>query len=180
MEPFIGTLMLFAGTFPPVGWYACEGQILQIADNEVLFMLIGTTYGGDGMTTFALPDLRSRVPNHRGMAPGMAGYTLGQVSGRDAITLTSANNPIHSHPIQAVVNASCNNSESEDSDTPVGCYPGKMSANYYAATADAQMGTGNFTASLLPAGGNNPIPMAMPSLAMMYCIAYEGLFPPQP
>ena len=95
-QPYVGEIRMFAGNFAPVGWLFCEGQLLAIAENEVLFQLIGTTYGGDGQTTFALPDLRGRIPVHRG-----AGFTLAQTGGEEKVTLTVQQIPPHSHPFVA-------------------------------------------------------------------------------
>src|ERR1700712_62933 len=99
--PFIGNIILFGGNFPPVGWLTCDGSLVPISQYDVLFNLIGTTYGGDGQTTFALPDLRSRIPMHMGQGPGLSNYVLGQMAGVESVSLTSANVPPHSHPVAA-------------------------------------------------------------------------------
>src|SRR3954464_2189508 len=102
MEPFIGQIMLFAGNFAPRGWAFCEGQLLSIAQNTALFSILGTTYGGNGQTTFALPDLRGRVPIHPGQGPGLSPYALGQVGGSESVTLTSKQITGHKHLAQCL------------------------------------------------------------------------------
>jgi microcystin-dependent protein len=181
MEPILGQLMLFAGTYAPLGWYACEGQLISISENVALFSLLGTTYGGDGMSTFALPDLRGRVPNHQGQGPGLSNYVQGQRSGSDNITLTAANTPPHTHAATATVKLACCSDDKKDQDTPVGGYP-KATTDVlsYSGSANTQMGPSPFSGNLGVAGQSAPIPMAMPSIAMKYCIAYEGIFPSRP
>lgn len=98
-NPFVGEIRLFAGNFAPAGWAFCDGSLLSIAQNEVLFTLIGTTYGGDGAQTFALPDLRGRVPLHAGQGPGLSPVVMGQSGGSEAVTLGPAQLPAHSHPL---------------------------------------------------------------------------------
>ena len=97
MEPFIGMIVQFGGNFAPRGWALCDGQLMSIAQNSALFSILGTTYGGDGRTTFALPDLRSRVPIHPGQGPGLSRYVLGQAGGVESVTLTVNNMPSHNH-----------------------------------------------------------------------------------
>ena len=99
--PFIGEIRMFGGSFAPLGWTMCNGQTLSIAQNDALFTLIGTTYGGDGITTFNLPDLRSRVPIHQGQALGLSPYVIGQVGGTESVTLTTAQMPQHNHAVMA-------------------------------------------------------------------------------
>src|ERR1700726_881868 len=96
-QPYVGEIRIFAGNFAPSGWMFCEGQLLPISEYETLFNLIGTTYGGDGQTTFALPDLRGRVPISMGQAPNTSNYTIGQNGGTESITLSNAQMPQHSH-----------------------------------------------------------------------------------
>ena len=97
-EPFVGEIRMFAGNFPPAGWMFCEGQLLPISENEILFQLIGTTYGGDGESTFQLPDLRGRLPMHQGTRDGTT-YTLGESGGVEQVTLTTQQIPIHNHAL---------------------------------------------------------------------------------
>src|SRR5687767_7253998 len=107
-EPFIGQIIMFAGNFQIRGYAFCSGQILSIAQNTALFSILGTTYGGNGQTTFALPDLRGRVPIHPGQGPGLSNYTLGQLSGTENTTLTQNNLPPHSHQLNVTANAKGN------------------------------------------------------------------------
>src|SRR5687768_13401698 len=96
-QPYVGEIRMFRGNFAPAGWLFCDGQLLPISENETLFQLIGTTYGGDGQETFGLPDLRGRVPIHQGLGPDGTTYNLGEMAGVEAVTLTTQQIPIHSH-----------------------------------------------------------------------------------
>src|SRR6187200_2550842 len=97
-QPYVGEIRMFAGNFAPAGWQFCNGQLLPISENEVLFQLIGTTYGGDGQETFAVPNLQSRLPLHAGQGTGLSNYTLGESAGVESVTLTVNQIPIHTHP----------------------------------------------------------------------------------
>ncbi len=171
MEPFIGQITLVAFTFAPVGWAFCNGQLLQIDQNMVLFQLIGTIYGGDGQTTFALPDLRSRIPLHQGQGNGTSNYTIGQVGGSESVTLTSGQVPSHTHQAQCFTGGS-------NSGSPVNALWAQASNDnpYKSATTGA--------ASMAPgaiglAGGNQPHANLMAYQALNYIIALEGIFPTQ-
>ncbi|MGC4087610.1 MAG: tail fiber protein [Polyangiaceae bacterium] len=118
MEPFIGMIIVFAGNFAPRGWALCNGQLLPIAQNTALFSILGTTYGGDGRTTFALPDLRGRVPVHPGQGPGLSNYSLGQVSGTETVTLTTQNLPAHTHTFAPSCATTIPNAESPANNVP--------------------------------------------------------------
>src|SRR5437868_3362158 len=100
-QPFVGEIRMFGGNFAPAGWAFCNGQLLAISENDTLFNLIGTTYGGDGQNTFALPDLRGRVPVHMGQGPGLSNYIIGQNGGVETVTVTIAQIPQHTHPAMA-------------------------------------------------------------------------------
>jgi microcystin-dependent protein len=168
-EPFIAMLMLFAGNFPPRGWAFCNGQLLSIAQNTALFSLVGTTYGGNGQTTFGLPDLRGRVPIHVGQGPGLSNYVLGQVGGTETVTLLSNNMPIHTHSLNAV-------SEPGTVSAPQGAYLGNTGAldrEYNTSGTVVAMNPGTIS----PAGGSQPFAILPPYLAISYCIALEGIFP---
>src|ERR1700758_3405683 len=111
-QPYVGEIRMFAGNFAPAGWMFCEGQLLPISENETLFQLIGTTYGGDGETTFALPDLRGRVPIHMGQGSGLTPRTIGDAGGAETVTLTVAQMPVHHHIVNTgalVAAAKCRN-----------------------------------------------------------------------
>ncbi|MFC6663460.1 phage tail protein [Deinococcus multiflagellatus] len=101
MTPYLGEIRMFGGNFAPLGWALCQGQLLPISENDALFTLIGTIYGGDGQSTFALPDLRGRLPVHMGTMPGGTPMALGQLTGTETVTLTAAQMPAHAHPLQA-------------------------------------------------------------------------------
>lgn len=167
-EPFIGQISLFGFNFAPRGWAFCQGQILSIAQNTALFSLLGTTYGGNGQTTFALPDLRGRFPNGFGQGPGLSNYDLGQVSGTENATLLQANMPQHNHPVNC-------NSEGTTTADPTNAVPGNTPAGQVYASAASG-------ATMLPTmigltGGNQPFGILNPYLTLNYCIALQGIFP---
>ena len=165
MDPFIGEIRMFGGTFAPLGWADCNGQIMSIAQNNALFALIGTTYGGDGQTTFALPDLRSRIPI------GMQGGNIGAASGTETVTLTTQTNGTHSHP------ASCGSNATSVS--PLNGYwaadPGAATGQFSNQAPNAVMAPDAITLS----GGGQPHDNIEPYLCIRYIIALEGIFPPQ-
>ena len=162
METFLGTILLFAGNFAPRGWAFCNGQLLPINQNQALFSLLGTTYGGDGRTTFALPDLRGRVPVHAGQGTGLTNRTQGQSFGAESVTLTVGQLPAHTHP---------NTSELPH----VGEMPNPTPEVAIAFNRDAAMTT--VTIQSGPAGGGQPVAISPPSLALNYIIALEGIYP---
>jgi microcystin-dependent protein len=167
-EPFLGMIILVPYNFAPRGWAFCSGQIMAISQNTALFSLLGTTFGGNGQTTFALPDLRGRVPVSSGQGPGLSSYDLGQVSGSESVTLTSNNLPAHNHQF---------NVSSVDADDSSGT--GKYFASSGSATFKGGV-TPNQTLgplSIGPAGGSQPISILQPYLAVNFCIALEGIFP---
>lgn len=171
MEPFIGQIMLFGFNYAPYGWHICDGSELQIAEYEALYQLIGTTYGGDGVTTFAVPDLRGRVPIHMGQGRGMSNYALGQKGGTETVTLTSGQMPQHSHRVAA-------------SSAQVGATGTPSSAVVFASTSGpqiyaAQAGTiaGVLAPSVGLTGGGQSHQNMMPTLAANYCIALFGVYP---
>lgn len=164
-EPFIGEIRMFAGNFAPVGWALCHGQILAISQYETLFSLIGTTYGGDGQLTFALPDLRGRVPVHHG-----AGYVQGQIGGSESVTLTVEQLPAHSHTAVGSTTA--------DENTLAGNYwSGSSAVIQYVpgASANTTMNAG----ALAARGGSQPHDNMAPYLALNFIIALEGVYPTQ-
>lgn len=170
-QPFIGQLKIFAGNFAPAGWALCDGQLLSIAENDALFSLIGTTYGGDGQTTFALPDLRGRLPLHQGHGPGLSSRTLGETGGGENVTLTLGQIPSHNHPANASTTGG-------NSLTPVGNVwsldPGGENAAYQRA-ANAQMAP----TAIGNAGGSQPHSNLMPYLCVNFIVALFGIFPSQ-
>ena len=164
-EPFLGQISIFVFNFAPRGWAFCNGQILPIAQNTALFSLLGTTYGGNGQTTFALPNLMSRVPVHFGQGPGLSSYALGQTSGSETVTLTSSQMPAHNH-LASVTGAGAGASR------PGGNFPSGGGA--YATASDG----GTFNAAFIQnAGGGQPHANIQPYLALNFCIAIEGIYP---
>jgi microcystin-dependent protein len=170
-DPFIGNVILFGGTFAPVGWAFCDGSLMSIAQYDTLFSLIGTTYGGDGQTTFALPDLRSRIPVHQGQGPGLSNYFIGQQAGVELVTLLPVQIPPHSHPVLS-------NSGAAGSQDPTNNFLGAQSTlQEYApgASANSVMNAAAVTNS----SGGQPHSNIMSSIALNYIIALEGIYPQQ-
>ena len=170
-DPFIGQIMPFGGNFPPKNWAFCDGSILSIASNSALFAILGNQYGGNGTTTFALPDLRGRVPIGQGNGPGLSNYAIGQVGGQESHTLNVNEIPAHSHTF-AIAAA---NEASAPQTRPGGNILGP-GAVYEPATA-ADTALGGVTAG--PAGGNLPHENRQPYIALNYIIALYGIFPPR-
>lgn len=166
MEPFIGQIILFAGNFAPRGWTLCDGQLLAISQHQALFSIIGTTYGGDGKTTFALPDLRSRVPIQPGQGPGLSHYQLGERTGSESVTLTTTQIPSHTHQLRA--------SDQDPSGRPDPRNNSLALADIY-ASADA--GDAMSPTSIANTGGNQPHTNVQPVLALNFIIAMVGIFP---
>jgi microcystin-dependent protein len=163
-EPFLGQLMLVPYNFAPRGWALCNGQILPIAQNTALFSLLGTTYGGNGQTTFALPDLRGRVPISSGQGPGLSSYDLGEVGGVEAVTLNNNEMPAHQHGVNA-------NSGDPNDSSPQNSFPaGSGSYNTAANTTMNQNMVGI-------SGGSQPHENRQPYLTLNWIIALEGIFP---
>lgn len=165
-DPFIGQIIMFAGNFAPRGWAFCDGQLLPIASNTALFSLLGTTYGGDGRTTFALPDLRSRAPMHPGHGSGLTPRTLGQRSGTETVTLTASQLPTHTHQMNAV-NTAGNSDVPDNNSLAQAGYQTDSTTNLVDMHAVAITNTG---------GGQGHDNMA-PSLGISFIIALTGLFP---
>ena len=179
-DPFIAQINLFAGNFPPRGWAFCDGQILPIASHTALFSLIGTTFGGDGMSTFGLPDLRGRVPVHVGgsTGPGLDPVAWGQKGGSNKNTLIANNLPPHSHPATAV--AKCHTAGG-DGNSPVGKFwskdLGSQSGTYHAAQ-DANMAAGAVEVTVdNSTGTSTPVNNMQPFQGINYIIALVGNFP---
>ncbi len=163
-SPFIGEIRMFAGNFAPQGWSFCDGSLIPISENDALFNLIGTTYGGDGQSTFALPDLRSRVPVHAG-----PGFTLGQAGGEETVTLTVQQIPAHIHVPQA-------KSAAGNRASPAGSVWAASSLNQYTAnTPSSSMDA----AALGSAGGSQPHDNMVPFLVVNFILSLFGVFPSQ-
>jgi len=180
MEPFIGEIKMFGGTFAPKGYAFCDGSLLNISQWTALFSLLGTTYGGNGTTNFALPDLRGRVPVHQGQGPGRSPYVLGEVGGAEAVTLTTTQMPAHTHSATATVTLNANGDRATAS-SPAGAVPAGTPANAYASRADGTttMNAGAATAIVSNAvvGGGLPVATLPPFQCVSFIIALEGVFP---
>ena len=173
MDPFVAEIRILPFNFAPKGWAFCDGQILPLSQNTALFSLLGTTYGGDGKSTFALPDLQGNAPIHAGQGPGLSLYDLGQSGGSDTITLLQSEIPVHSH---AMFNAPT--IVAADSNICTGNSMGKSSqGNAYIPSS------GNFVqlspSALTPAGGSLPHNNMQPYLTLNFCIALQGVYPPR-
>lgn len=167
-EPFVGEIRMFGFNFPPQGWAFCNGQLLPINQNQALFSLLGTTYGGNGTTTFALPNLQSRVAVHQGQGPGLSAYSAGQAGGTESVTLQPAQMPAHTHAVHA------SNSPAE-AVRPAGRALARSTTDIYVAKPD---GSTVMDAGMLgDAGGSEPHPNIQPYLVLNFCIALQGIFP---
>jgi microcystin-dependent protein len=167
-EPFIGEIRMFAGNFAPRGWAFCDGQLLAISQNDALFSLLGTIYGGDGRTTFGLPDMRGRIPNHAGSGPGLSSRRLGDKLGNENETLNTSQLPSHSHEFQA---STASGTQSTNN------------GQYLASSANVRVfrpvgATGNLlSTSMTNVGGNSPHNNMMPFLCINFIIALFGIYP---
>jgi microcystin-dependent protein len=169
-EPFVGEIRMFGFNFAPQGWALCDGQLLPISQNAALFDLLGTTYGGDGTTTFALPNLQSRVPIHQGQGAGLLSYVAGQAGGTETVTLAAAQMPEHTHSVKASSSAAA-------SDKPEGSALAKSHSHIYTAEPDTST---VMNANMLgDAGGSASHDNIQPYLAVNFCIALTGIFPAQ-
>lgn len=173
-EPYLGQLMVTAANYCPVGWARADGQLMAIQINSALFALLGTTYGGDGRTTFGLPDLRGRAPLHVGQGLGLTPITQGESSGAERITLLPSQLPAHTHPQTLLASTAA---ATHSAPAPGRALGQAQNAGIYTnATADTPISAG-FTG---PTGSNQPIQIRNPYLGMLWCIATEGIFPMRP
>jgi microcystin-dependent protein len=173
MDHFMATILLFGGNFAPRGWSFCYGQLLPINQNQALFSLLGTTFGGNGQTTFALPDLRGRVAIGTGTPPGGTMVQLGQIGGTEAVTLGANHMPAHTHPVSSTLPVS---SETGRMSSPVGnvlaVSPDEIYVPAASATASAQVST-----TVGSAGENQPFSIMQPYLGLNYIICIQGIYP---
>lgn len=163
-QPYVGEIRMFAGNFAPAGWEFCEGQLLPISENETLFQLIGTTYGGDGQSTFALPDLRGRIPIHQGN-----GFILAETGGAEEITLTVSQIPAHSHPLLASANVASD--PNPQNHILANARPGD---DFYLEDVP---GVNLAPNSISPVGGSQPHTNFQPYLCINFIISLFGIFP---
>ena len=168
-NPFLGEIRMAGFNFAPRGWAFCAGQLLPISQNDALFALVGTIYGGDGQVTFGIPDMRGRVPINQGQGSSLSGYVIGQSAGVESVTLTTAQMPIHSH----LVNAASGGSRSSSA---AGNLLGSGEADIYGHSAANVTLSPNAIGS---SGGNQPHDNMPPYLALNFQIALEGIFPPR-
>ncbi|MGY4396801.1 microcystin-dependent protein [Sphingomonas sp. UYAg733] len=177
-QPFVGEIRMFGGNFAPAGWAHCDGSLQPISENETLFQLIGTTYGGDGQETFALPDLRGRLPIHQGAGSGLSNYVIGESAGTESVTLTLNQIPAHSHTLAASTTPATLPS-------PTNAVPGTVNPTASSYSMYVVPGTSTLVqapmaaTSISPQGGSQPHENRMPALAVTYIISLFGVFPSQ-
>ncbi|UXI69276.1 phage tail protein [Tahibacter amnicola] len=168
-QPYVGEIRMFAGNFPPVGWMFCDGQLLPISENDTLFTLIGTTYGGDGESTFALPNLQSRVPIHMGSATTGTTYQIGEMAGVESVTLSTQQIPNHTHAMLASEAAAT-------ALTPQNNMPAEATKRFFVAPTSVTPMAPN---AIGPAGGSQPHENCQPFLCVNFIISLFGIFPSQ-
>jgi len=169
-EPYVGEIRMFGGTFAPVGWLFCDGALLAISENDTLFTLIGTTYGGDGQETFGLPDLRGRVPLHMGRGKDGNNYTLGEGGGVENVTLTVQQIPSHTHPLL------CNSGAATDPNPANDVMAEQLAVSAYQSQGPAPLMAAESIGFI---GGSEPHTNIQPYLAINFIISLYGIFPSQ-
>lgn len=172
-EPYIGEIRMFGGSFPPAGWAFCEGQLMAISENDALFTLIGTTYGGDGQETFALPDLQGRIPLHMGTGPDGTTYTIGEKAGVESVTLTVNQIPTHTHV--PIANSTAGTVSSPAGATWSAAGTGEQ---IFSEPPNPPAGTMHVN-GILPTGGSQPHDNMAPYLVISFIISLFGVFPSQ-
>ncbi|PRY22446.1 microcystin-dependent protein [Spirosoma oryzae] len=179
MDPFLGEIRLLPFRAAPRGWALCQGQLLAIRQNTALFSLLGTNYGGDGKTTFALPDLRGRAAVGTGQGAGLSDYSLGEATGVPSVTLLNTEMPMHTHTLLATLNASSSNAGAT---SPAGgVFAASSNNNEYTEGQGAVSLAADFVSGSSNGAGNGlPHENMMPYLTLNYCIALQGVFPPRP
>ncbi|MEP6674784.1 MAG: tail fiber protein [Ferruginibacter sp.] len=176
MEGTIAEIRMFGGSFGPRGWALCQGQTLNISTNTALFSLIGTTFGGNGINTFQLPDFQGRMPVGAGSGAGLKPFSLGQVGGNNSITISLANMPSHNHGVTGTVSLP-SLSDSGNNESPDGTFPASNGTQQYASTHDSNMGALAVNLATALAGSNQPVDNTPPYLCVNYIICLEGIFP---
>ncbi len=170
-DPFVAEIRIFPFNFAPTGWAFCDGQLLPISQNTALFSLLGTTYGGDGKSTFALPNLQGSVPMHPGQGPGLSLHDLGEQGGSETVTLLQSEIPLHNHQMRAATQDPAN----VKLVNPTASFALSQGGTLYQDTSDAQLAP----EALSPGGGGLPHNNLMPYLTLNFCIALQGVFPPR-
>lgn len=176
MTPYLGQISMFGGNYAPTGWTFCNGQLMPINQYQALFTLLGTTYGGNGIQNFALPNLISRLPVHVGQGPGLSPYVLGQVGGATDVTITTQTMPAHTHTLNATRSPANANTVGNTALPGTPASPGL----FYASTGSGQPALNTYnmaTGAVGPAGGSTPHTNLMPSLCITFIIALQGIFP---
>lgn len=170
-DPFIAEIRIFPFNFAPKGWAWCNGQLLPLSQNTALFSLLGTTYGGDGKSTFGLPDLQGRAPMHPGQGPGLSLHDLGEMGGSETVCLIESEMPSHSHSLRA------NTLDIGDSNivSPTASFALSSGGTLYQSASNATLAG----EALAPAGGDQPHNNMMPYLTFYFCIALQGVYPPR-
>lgn len=170
-DPFVAEIRIFPFNFAPRGWAWCDGQLLPLSQNTALFSLLGTTYGGNGKSNFALPDLQGRAPMHPGQGPGLSLHDLGETGGSDTVSLLESEIPNHAHAVRGTNNDA-------DRRTPAGMSLGKppRGTPYFSGAASL---VSMSDSTLAPAGGDQPHNNLMPYLTFYFCIALQGVYPPR-
>jgi microcystin-dependent protein len=174
-QPFVGEIMMWGGNFAMAGWSFCNGQLLPIAQNEVLYALIGTTYGGDGQSTFGLPNLQSRIPVHIGTGPALSTYVIGQTGGAEAVSLTAQTMPAHTHPLYATSSAA-NSLNITPTSLPANT-TGPLNVSFYSVQGGDTTPGQLASTSVSPTGGSLPHENRMPTLCVSFVVALLGVFP---
>jgi microcystin-dependent protein len=171
-DPFLAEIRIFPFNFAPKGWAWCDGQLMPLSQNTALFSLLGTTYGGDGKSNFALPDLQGRAPMHPGQGPGLSLHALGETGGSETVTLLESEIPSHSHALQGTAGIANQNN-------PAGLLIGRPfgGGSLYKVPGGAQVNLND--SALAPAGGDQPHNNMQPYLTFFFCIALQGVFPPR-
>jgi microcystin-dependent protein len=172
-DPFVAEIRIFPFNFAPKGWAWCDGQLLPLSQNTALFSLLGTTYGGNGKSNFALPDLQGRAPMHPGQGPGLSLHDLGETGGSETVTLLESEIPAHTHTIRV-----SNQQGDVQEPTPAMSIARPNGASPFIPPAGATL-TNMALQSLAPAGGDQPHNNMMPYLTSYFCIALQGVFPPR-
>lgn len=185
MEPFIGQIQPYGFDFAPRGWVRCDGQLLAISSNAALFSLLGTAYGGDGRTTFGVPDLRGRSMIHQGQGPGLPVYQMGQKAGQNSISLNNQNMPAHVHALtngNARVNVTTmGGAPTNESDSGAnGLNTGGLDMYVESPSGGDKLGGVVISGQTDPSGQSLPFDITNPYLVVNVCIATEGIFPPRP
>ena len=171
-DPFVAEIRIFPFNFAPKGWAFCDGQLLPISQNTALFSLLGTTYGGDGKSTFALPNMQGNAPMHPGQGPGLSLHDLGETGGSETVTLLESEIPAHAHTLKANINVA------ETPDPGANSLARGSSVNAYQTTTNQNL-VPMSGQSLAPAGGDQPHNNMQPYLTFNFCIALQGVFPPR-